>query len=165
MWETCAVIWCHSDIGQDCHLLLPKTIKMVVVRAATWGHVDFWARADTEGHVWALGPIVAEVCVAVCGPCYHDSPCRCPWSELLTEPCWCPSVLRWSLASCRKSGPTPHSSWSSIDRQWYGLGEKGPTPCQEWGGDTQDNQLSYHPGPDSWAWVSPLPTPTLLMNG
>lgn len=59
--------------------------------------------ASTELHVWVHGPVVAGDCADVCGPCYHQEPCVCPWSVLLPETCWCPwarlplRLLPWTI--------------------------------------------------------------------
>lgn len=49
------------------------------------GHGDVLVWAVTEGHVGVRGPTLSRVCVDVCGPCYHERPCRC-LEVMLTDP-------------------------------------------------------------------------------
>lgn len=108
----------------------------VVALATTWGHGDISAHAAMEGHVWVCGPAAAGFCVDVCGPCYHQRPCRCPCSglmpgailmlegstELVSSLNSCelgerPALaLPWSLWEC---WPLGHKSrWASLTLCW-----------------------------------------------
>lgn len=54
--ERCQRVWEQSDMGRT---LPPETTSMFTVH------------------------VVAKGCVDVCGVCYHQGPCGCPWSVLL----------------------------------------------------------------------------------
>jgi hypothetical protein len=130
---------------------------------ATWGHGDVLTYTAAKVYVWIYDPATTGLCVGVHGPCYHQRPCSCPWSGLLSgamlisEDCTQLALpLPWaaweswphpSLATALRRVAHPSTSPRQHNKAGYGGVGPGEPPLRAWAGVLEDCPW---PPPGQW---------------